>query len=156
MSEISFGADAPAQWDLLTEAERAKSELGPEQCIIEAEGRPSYFVRACLEVPIKGTDQVFTWGVWVSLSETSFSEMSDHWNDPDRTNLGPYFGWLCTTVPEYPDSMFLKTNVRQRSVGLRPLVELQATDHPLGVYQREGIEPTRLREIVTRLLHPVA
>src|SRR5215217_3739199 len=95
-SELSFGADAPVQWGLISDEERAKSELGGEQCVIEAEGRLCFFIRACLEVPIKGTQQAFTWGVWVSLSEKSFLEMSGHWEDPSRTSLGPYFGWLCT------------------------------------------------------------
>src|SRR5262249_35619753 len=113
------------------------------------------FVRACLEVPVKGTDQTFTWGVWVSLSEKSFLDMSEHWEDPARTNLGPHFGWLCTKIPEYPDTMFLKTMVHQRAVGVRPRVELQPTDHPLAIHQRNGLEPAWLQEIVTRLLHPV-
>lgn len=123
-SEISFGADAPVQWGLISDRERASSVLGGEQCVIEAEDQRHFFVRACLDVPIKGTARAFTWGVWVSLSEKSFLEISDHWEDPSRTSLGPYFGWLCTKIPEYPDSVFLKTMVHQRAVGQRPIVEL--------------------------------
>ena len=152
-SEISFGADAPAQWNLISEEERARSELGGEQCVIEADGERHFFVRACLEVPIKGTQRAFTWGVWVSLSEKSFLEMSDHWEDPSRTSLGPYFGWLCTKIPEYPETVFLKTKVHQRPVGERPIVELQETDHPLSIDQRNGIDPARMQEIISRLLH---
>jgi hypothetical protein len=156
ISQISLGANAPVQWDLLTEAERAVFELGQELCVIESDGGRHYFVRACLEIPIKGTDRAFTWSVWVSLSEASFLEMSDHWEDPVRTDLGPYLGWLCTKVPEYPDSVFLKTRVSQRPVGLRPLVELEPTDHPLAVHQREGIGLARMQEIITKALHSVA
>src|SRR5262245_22434888 len=101
-SQISFGADAPVQWDLLSDKERQNSELGGEQCVIEADGKRNYFVRGCIEIPIKDSDHSFTWGVWVSLSEKSFLDMSDHWDDPSRTRLGPYFGWLCTKIPEYP------------------------------------------------------
>jgi hypothetical protein len=89
----------------------------------------------------------------VSLSETSFLEMADHWEDPARTGLGPYFGWLCTKVPEYPDTVFLKTTVYQRPVGERPAVELEETDHPLSVDQHHGIDPARMREIISRVLH---
>src|SRR5262249_1657406 len=130
VADISFGADAPVQWDLISAKEQAKSELGGEQCVIKADNHRHFFVRACLEIPIKGTTGAFTWGVWVSLSEKSFLEMTDHWEDPSRTNLGPYFVWLCTKIPEYPDTMFLKTMVHQRAVGQRPTVELEKTDHP--------------------------
>jgi hypothetical protein len=155
LSQISFGADAPVQWRLLTEAERARSELGQEQCVIESDEGRHFFVRACLEIPIQGVDDAFTWGVWTSLSEASFLEMSDHWEDPDRTRLGPYFGWLSTNVPEYPDSVFLRSRVHQRPVGFRPLIELDPSDHPLAVHQRQGIDATQLQAIVRRLLHPL-
>jgi hypothetical protein len=67
--------------------------------------------------------------------------------------LGRIFGWLCSLIPEYPDTMHLKTHVHQRAVGTRPTVELEATNHPLAIDQREGIEPERLQEIVQKLIH---
>jgi hypothetical protein len=89
----------------------------------------------------------------VSLSEASFLEISDHWDDQSRVGLGPYFGWLCTAIPEYPDTMFLKTMVHQRSVGTRPSVELAPSGHPLAVHQREGISATELKSIIEAILH---
>jgi hypothetical protein len=72
--------------------------------------------------------------------------MTEHWDDPDRLRFGPYFGWLSTAIPEYPDTMYLKTIVHQRAVGERPSVELEATDHPLAVDQRNRISRERLRK----------
>src|SRR5262249_4594519 len=97
-----------------------------------------------LEIPIRNADRSFTWGVWCSLSEKSYAEIAEHWNDPARSSFGPHFGWLCTVIPGYPDTAFLKTMVHQRDVGVRPFVELEPTDHPLAVDQREGIEKHRL------------
>jgi len=153
LDEISFGTEAPLQWALLSEDERARSLLSGEQCEIESEEGHSFYIRACLDIPIRGTDRAFTWGVWCSLSEQSYHEIADHWEDSNRRNIGPHFGWLCTKVPGYPDTAFLKTMVHQREVGVRPLVNLEATDHPLAVDQREGIEEERLRTIVVGLLH---
>ena len=152
-SDVSFGADSPVPWRLLKPAELAESELGQEQCIIVAEGGPHFFVRACLEIPIIDQQRAFTWGVWVSLSEQSFAEVSEHWDDPERTKSGPYFGWLCTIIPEYPDTMYLKTSVHQREVGLRPLVELESTDHLLSVHQREGVSSKDMQSIIAKVLH---
>jgi hypothetical protein len=150
---ISFGADAPLQWSLLSDDERSRSSLGPEQCEIESGEGKSFYIRGCIDIPIQGDDQVFTWGVWCSLSERSYVEMSIHWNDPERASRGPYFGWLCTSIPGYPDTAFLKTMVHQRAPGIRPSVELEPTDHPLAVDQRKGIPMDRLMAIVTKLLH---
>jgi len=151
--EISFGADVPVQWYLVSDRERERSELSGETCVLDADDQCHFFVRACLDIPIKGTQHTFTWSVWVSLSEKSFLEMSEHWEDPSRTSLGPYFGWLCTKIPEYPDTVFLKTMVHQREVGQRPTVELEETDHPLSVDQRNGIDPMRMQEIISKVLH---
>jgi hypothetical protein len=153
LSEISFGADAPAQWDLLSADERLNSFLTNDQCEIRTAEETHYFVRACLDIPILGTKQTYSWGVWVSLSLKSFEEMSEHWEDADRVALGPYFGWLCTTIPGYPDTMFLKTMVHQREPGVRPLVHLEPTDHPLAVHQRQGIPAEELKKTLVELLH---
>lgn len=153
LSEVSFGADEPFPWLVVTDEERARSELTPDICVLDSTEGRDFFVRACLQIPIKSSDRTFTWGVWVSLSEKSFVEMRDRWDDPERTGLGPYFGWFCTKLPEYPNTLSLKTHVHQRAVGLRPLVELEPTDHPLAVHQREGIEPAELQAMITRLLH---
>jgi hypothetical protein len=153
LEDISFGMEAPQQWGCLSDSDRSRSILGREQCeIISAEGC-SYYIRACLEIPVKGTDRDFVWEVWCSLSESSYTEMTEHWDDPGRVALGPYFGWLCTRIPEYPDTVFLKTLVHQREIGVRPSVELEATNHPLAIDQSHGMDQARWREIVTKLLH---
>jgi len=82
--QISFGADAPVQWLLISDGERARSELGGEQCVISAAGGHHFFVQACLEIPVKGAGRAFTWGVWVSLSEPSFRR----WPTTGRTRSG--------------------------------------------------------------------
>jgi len=153
LDEISFGTDAPVQWNLVSDEERSRSLLAEEQCEIESHEGRSFYIRACLEIPIRGTGRTFTWGVWCSLSEESYEEVSQHWDDPTRVSLGPHFGWLCTKIPGYPDTVFLKTMVHQRDVGVRPLIELEVTDHPLAVDQREGIEEDRLKKMVIELLH---
>jgi len=156
LSEISLGAEAPAQWGLLSGNELKNSQLTPEQCVIKTKDGIHYFIRACLDIPINGTEQSFTWGVWCSLSEASYLEISEHWENPARVNMGPYFGWLCTRVPEYPDTMFLKTHVHNRAVGQRPLVELEQTDHPLSIHQNKGISVKDLQGIVQEVLHKSA
>jgi hypothetical protein len=149
--EISFVVDTPNGWETIPEQNRTL--LDGERATATFDGDTHFFMRACLEIPVKGSERVFSYGVWVSLSEKSFQEVSEHWHDSSRTNLGPYFGWLCTGIPEYPDTLFLKAMVHQRPPGARPWIELEPTEHPLAVNQREGIDPKRLQEIITKSLH---
>jgi hypothetical protein len=153
VEEVSFGADRPLQWDLLTDEEKADSELSEELCVIQSRDGNHFFIRGCLEIPIRETDRTFTWGVWASLSEKSFLEITRTWEDPDRVRYGPYFGWLCTKLPGYPDTMFLKTRVHVREVGVRPMIELEPSDHPLSLQQRFGIPKEELQSVVMMLLH---
>ncbi|MEQ9541611.1 MAG: DUF2199 domain-containing protein [Deltaproteobacteria bacterium] len=153
LDSSSFGAGEPAQWWLLSSAERAESELSSDQCIIHAGGETSYFVAAVLEIPIAKSTAKLKLQVWVSLSCASFEEAHAHWHDPARTETGPYFGWLSTAVPGYPDTMFLKTRVHQRPVGLRPRLELQVDEHPLAVHQHSGIGPRELAKLLSALMH---
>jgi hypothetical protein len=148
---MSFGADAPYWYDVIAPEERSwRAELGSDQCIIDNQ---HYFVRGCLEIPVLDGPGPFIWDVWVSLSEKSFERMSELWETQGREVEPPCFGWLCTSLPGYPETLNLKTCVYTQPVGQRPLIELEPTDHPLAVEQREGITMGRVQEIVEIILH---
>ncbi|MBK8479204.1 MAG: DUF2199 domain-containing protein [Opitutaceae bacterium] len=153
VADFAWHFREPLPWLLASDAERAHSAMTEEQCELVTHEGMHLFIHALLHIPIKGSDEVFTWGVWCSLSEKSYSEVSDNWENSERVGLGPYFGWLCSKIPEYPDTMYLKTHVHQREVGLRPTVELEQTMHPLAIHQREGIERAELSRIVSVLFH---
>ncbi|MFN7589757.1 MAG: DUF2199 domain-containing protein [Planctomycetota bacterium] len=150
LDQMSLVAHAPAHWAMLSDEERAASTLTRDQCVVRTTRETAFFVAANLLVPVHKTAAEYSWGVWVSLSERSFKEMQELWEDPTRVARGPYFGWLCTAIPGYPDSMYLKTMVHQRAVGLRPTVELEPTDHPLAVHQRLGVDAQELLAVIHR------
>ncbi|MEH6376237.1 DUF2199 domain-containing protein [Streptomyces sp. KLMMK] len=147
---MNYSADAPALWEpSLADADGCL--LSADQCVIHAQ---HYFVKGLIEMPVIGSEEVFSWGVWVSLSRESFSRAADLWDTPGRESEKPYFGWLTTDLPIYaPPTLNLKTNVHTRPVGERPYVELEPTDHPLAVEQRTGITVDRVREIAAAMLH---
>jgi hypothetical protein len=92
--------------------------------------------------------------VWLSLSGDSFRRYSATFDDVNRRPGASYFGWLCTAIPGYPDTQLLKTVVHVRSWPTRPFVQLEPTDHPLAIEQRDGVSPWRVQQIVERILHP--
>jgi hypothetical protein len=112
-----------------------------------------FFVRGCLEIPVVDGPRPFVWGVWASLSKKDFQRTVDMWDTPGREHEPPYLGRLCTSLPLYPNTLRLKPHVRTRPGNLRPLVDLEPTDHPLAIEQREGITMDRVRVMVEVLLH---
>jgi len=79
--------------------------------------------------------------------------MSDRWNSPDRANDPPYFGWLSSFIPAYPNTINLKLSVQSRSPGLVPLFLIESSNHSLSFDQRNGISVRRWHELVHSLLH---
>ena len=148
---LSWALEAPDEWSALTPSQRrSKGDLSSDQCIIDPD---RFFIRGSLELPVVDGAGPFVWDVWVSLSETNFKRASDRWHDPNRTEEPPYFGWLCNSLPGYAETLNLKSNVRTRQVGIRPLIELEPTEHPLAVEQRDGITMARVIEIAETAMH---
>jgi hypothetical protein len=146
-----YGPGAPALWDMLPENKReARGELTDDLCVIDEQ---HFFIRGRLEIPIIGSDELFCWLVWVSLSEKNFLRTGELWEQLGRENEPPYFGWLQSSLPFYPATLNLKTNVHTRPVGQRPFIELEPTDHPLAVEQRQGITWDRVQYFAEQLLH---
>jgi hypothetical protein len=115
-----------------------------------------YFVLGNIRIPIRDSDNSFSWTAWVSLSRENFEECLDLWHNPGREREPPYFGWLSNAIPGYPETLNLKTMVHTQAIGLRPEVELEPTEHPLSVEQRHGISWERVHQIASIAHHDVA
>ncbi|MFF9350768.1 DUF2199 domain-containing protein [Streptomyces sp. NPDC014734] len=147
---MGYSTMAPDVWDAGLESD-SDSMLSSDQCVVRNE---HYFVKGLIEIPVLGSDEPFSWGVWVSLSRTNFTRALDVWETPGRESEQPYFGWLSTELGLYsPRTTNLRTNVHTRSIGRRPRIELEPTDHPLAMEQRTGITRDRVRAIAEAVLH---
>ena len=143
--------DSPLHYHQMSEQERAASAvLTADTCEIAGE---DFFVRACLEIPVHGQDDPFVWGVWVTLSRANFEKYAASIGKDVVPEGGPYFGWFCNRLPGYPDTLNLKTHVHFRSGNLRPWIELEPTEHPLAVDQRQGISIESVQRLVEANLH---
>ena len=148
---MHYGAAAPALWYMIPEKERKKRcLLSADQCVIDDE---HFFIVGNLEISVVGVDERFSWDAWVSLSRKSFERVCELWETPGRESESPYFGWLSTSLPGYPETLNLKTKVHTRELGRRPYIELEPTDHPLAIAQRQGITLARVQEIAELVLH---
>ena len=149
---FSYSSPAPGMWFEIPEDEREERvQLSSDQCIID---NKYYFILGRVEIPVTETNELFAWLVWVSLSEQNFLRATELWETEGRETEPPYFGWLQTALPCYPETtMNLATNVHTKPVGERPFIELEPTNHPLAVEQRNGISIARVQEIAEMCLH---
>jgi hypothetical protein len=143
-----WATPAPDYWSAVPAD--GDSFLDEELCFIDAPdgGEPHFFIRGNIEIPVHGDgEEPLVYTVWASLSPASFRRAVERWTDADRADDPPFFGWLSTSLPGYPETLSLKTHVHTRPPGLRPLIELEPTDHPLAVEQRSGVPLHRVGEV---------
>ena len=143
----TFGAEAPLHYYQVPAEERGqRCLLGTDDCVIDEK---FFFIRGCLDIPVTGAQQPFSWGVWISQGQDSFNEFVRYFGEAKRSHIGPFFGWLSAELPSslYPSTLNLKTRAHFRDNGLRPYIELEPTDHPLAMEQRNGIAVSRVVEI---------
>lgn len=119
--------------------------LTEDFCILEGE---HFFVRSVLNMPIIGrAGREFGYGIWVTLSKKNFDLYLDTFDAGEQGHLGPWFGWFSNRLKGYPDTLNLKCQVHPKDGRQRPSVELESTEHPLAVEQREGIAFDRILDI---------
>ena len=149
-----YGADAPLFYSSVPSSERAtRCVLDSDTCVID---QKFFFVRGCLAIPVQGQPDPFIWGVWVSLSKSSFHQFVESFDTAKWSHIGSFFGWLSAELPLYPSTENLKVRVHLRDDVVRPYIELEPTDHPLAVEQRCGITVERVADIYSRLEHPLS
>lgn len=148
---LAFGPDAPYAWDATPPAERgADSALGEEQCVLHGE---HFFVRGCLDLRIRGSQEALRWIVWLRVSRRDFMRMARLWRQRGRESEPPYPGFLDTSLPGYPETLGLPVLVQTRPIGERPRVWVTEPGHPLAAAQADGVAWAEVAARVERLLH---
>jgi hypothetical protein len=147
---FAYSLNEPDPWRAISEAEREqRGVLTSDRCAIDDK---EFYVRGRLEIPVTGSKVPFVWGVWASVSKTSFERIEMLWDAEKREHETPLFGWLSSDVPLYPQTFNLKCNLYLRDAGKRPSIVLEPTDHPLAIEQRNGITIERVKEIAAVVL----
>jgi len=148
----SFAADFPDMYAGLSESDRgSRALIGSDQCIIDEHW---FFIRGCLEIPIFDSDDVFLWGLWASVKEEAFNEISAAWEEEGReSRLAPFKGRLANSLSVYTETLNLKLRIVIQPVGTRPLFILEEEQHPLAVAQQRGMSRSDVAELSAKLLH---
>lgn len=145
-----LGMDAPDAFMALSPEEREeRAVFGADRCVIHYDdGESDFFIRGVAYIPVHGQKEPFGIGLWVTQSEKNFERYLD-----EEEDMEPTFGWLANRLGFYEqDSLALKTRVHFQGGRLRPKIELEPTDHPFSVDQREGITLEKAWKIVHRYM----
>lgn len=143
-----IGFKVPWYYETLPDRHRIDVHIDADFCRIESD----FFIRGSLEIPITGLQGNFSYGVWISVSEKNYHLYRAVF-DSDSPTSQRYVGYISNRIDGYPDTLKLIGAAHLRGNGLRPLIELQPTDHPLSLEQRQGISFERAVEIVTPYMH---
>ncbi len=145
-----MGFDQPYYTTEIPEAERAKRVfLTSDLCVLDNQ---HFFIRCILFLNIRGSADAFAIGIWSSLSKANFLRYQTDYEN-DMSDWDPMFGYLSNRLRCYPDTLALKLNVQTGIAGTRPTVQLEPTDHPLAIDQRDGIPLEKVLEIVAPFLN---
>ncbi len=116
----SIAFDNPYHYDKLNDEDKISiARLSDDFCVINHPEQTDRFIRAVLHQKLNGDCRTLDYGVWVSLSEMSYKDYLDNFDNENHE--GTYFGFLCNNLTGYEDTLSIKTNVVLRG-GMRPEV----------------------------------
>ena len=126
------------------ESEReARIKATTDVCAIDDE---DFFIRGVIQIPIKGQNESFGLGVWVSQKRENYQTYLDNF---DTADIGPFFGWLCNRIAFYEVNTWAHpTTAHFQGKGLRPLIRPEPSTHPLFKDFSDGVTMDRAWSIV--------
>ena len=146
---------SPANYDFLSDKE--KTELGKLEsdfCEIHYEDQIDRFIRVTLTQKVKDACETLEYGLWVSLSEKSYLDYKENYNNPNHET--GYFGWLCSNVPEYGDTSSIPCDVMTKSGNDRPeIFPHEDFDHPFVRDYYGGISKTEAENRINEMIKNV-
>ncbi len=144
---FDIGFDHPDTWPHASLRDAGSEEvvvgddkLGTDLC---RHGEYRY-IRCVLPLPIRGSDEVFNFGVWGSVHPDSFYAYIDYATG-ENDGFDGCFAWLMNTLPGFEDEDTVPCNLIPGEDGMRP--SLFAQEGALAEAQKNGISFDDLLDI---------
>lgn len=141
----------PAYYGELGDEEKETiAVIGTDLCVIEHQDQTDRFIKGVLYQKVNGTCQQLQYTVWVSLSEKSYNDYVENFDNHEHE--ATYFGYLCNWIAPYKSTLSLHTNVVVSKGNKRPEVVPHENDHPFVRDYYNGISideaERRMREVI--------
>ncbi len=146
---------SPTNYDCLSENDKVEiAKLDTDFCEIQYEGQIDRFIRVTLSQKIKDACETLEYGLWVSLSEKSYLDYKENYNNPNHET--GYFGWLCSDIPEYEDTISIPCDVMTKCGNDRPeIFPHEDFEHPFVRDYYKGILKTEAENRIQQMIKTV-
>ncbi|NIG56411.1 DUF2199 domain-containing protein [Chitinophaga sp. Cy-1792] len=150
----ALGFIAPDDYAQLPEEKKADEtycELTHDFCTVNHPDQTDRFVRGVLFQKITDHCDTLDYGVWTSLSEKSFKDYYDNFNNPEHEAV--YFGWLSNDLADYTFESCIPLNVVCAGDGKRPeFIPHESHDHPFVRDYYNGITKAEAERRIADML----
>ena len=147
---------SPTNYNRLSDVEKENiGKLDTDFCTITHPDQTDRFVRCTLTQKVIDHCEDLEYGLWVSLSDKSFQDYSDNFNNENHETT--YFGWLCNDLPNYDFSEnSIPTTIFTRTGNNRPeIVPHQNFDHPFVNDYYNGISKAEAEKRLKEMLKTI-
>lgn len=146
---------SPANYDYLSDQEKTElGKLDSDFCEIHYEDQIDRFIRVILNQKVNDACETLEYGLWVSLSEKSYLDYKANFNNPNHKT--EYFGYICSSIPEYENTMSIPCDVMTKTGNDRPeIFPHQDFDHQVVRDYYNGISKTEAENRITEMIKNV-
>lgn len=143
---------SPSYYHALSDEEKSMyGELDADFCIIRHPEQTDRFIRGSLTQQVTDHCESLEYGVWVSLSETSFLDYRANFDNENHEVT--YFGWLSNDLPDYEFKNSIPVNVNTRTGNQRPeIVPHSSFEHPFVNDYYNGITKAEAEQRIQAML----
>ncbi|MDH7448481.1 DUF2199 domain-containing protein [Aquimarina sp. 2201CG14-23] len=143
---------SPANYDFLSEQEKSEfGKLDSDFCEIHYDDQIDRFIRVTLTQKVNDTCENLDYGLWVSLSEKSYSDYKANFDNKNHET--GYFGWLCSNLAEYGDTSSIPCDVMTKCGQKRPeIFPHQDFDHPFVRDYYNGISKSEAENRINKMI----
>ena len=143
---------SPDNYDALSAEDKENlTELTGDFCVIDYGDQTDRFIRCTMTQKVIDHCENLEYGIWVSLSEKSFEDYSDNYDNPDYATK--YFGWMSNDIREYVFDKSIPTTVFTRTGNKRPeIVPHEDFDHPFVNDYYAGITKKEAEKRISTML----
>ena len=143
---------SPDNYDCLSDVDKINiGKLDTDFCTINYGGEIAMFIRCTLIQKVKDYCENLNYGLWVSLSEKSFTDYKNKFKK--ESNETGYFGWLCNDLKDYEITESIPMDVITRSNGQRPeLIPHKNFEHNFVTDYYNGISKVEAEKRISDML----
>jgi hypothetical protein len=143
---------SPDSYSILPDKQKNEiAEIDSDFCVIKHLEQTDRFIRCTLTQKVVDHCEDLEYGLWVSLSEKSFQDYSDNYNNENHETT--YFGWLCNDIPEYNFEESIPANIVTKTGNQRPeIIPHESCTHPFVHDYYNGITKVEAEKRINAMI----